>query len=97
MTAGIKATVQAEATKQQNLQLNETGGMLHTRNWGCTPTTHTLTACLFISNFQCFQMFMSLSLPSIVSIWEVRRLMQIPQTDTHPTHCLVFYKLSYYY
>jgi len=32
MTAGIKATVQAEATKQQNLQLNETGGMLHTRN-----------------------------------------------------------------
>jgi hypothetical protein len=32
MPAGEKATVQAEAAKQNNLQLNETGGMLHTRN-----------------------------------------------------------------
>jgi hypothetical protein len=32
MAAGKKATVQAEAAKQQNLQLNEAGGMLHTRN-----------------------------------------------------------------
>jgi len=23
--------------------------------------------------------------------------MQIPQTDTHPTHCLLLRKLSYYY
>jgi len=63
--------VQAEAAKQQNLQLNETGSMLHTRNWGWTPTTHILIACLFIYNFQCFQMFMSLSLPSIVDLWNV--------------------------
>jgi hypothetical protein len=87
--------VQAEAAKQQNLQLNETGGMLHTRNWGYTPTTHTLIACSFICNFQSFQMFMNLSFPSIVSIWEVKRLMQISHTDTHPTHCLC--GLSYYY
>lgn len=63
MAAGKKATVQAEAAKQQNLQLNEAGGMLHTRNWGCTPTTHTLITCLFIYNFQRFQMFTSLWLP----------------------------------
>jgi hypothetical protein len=46
MAAGKEATVQAKAAKQQNLQLKETGGMLHTRNRGCT-----LIVCLFITLF----------------------------------------------
>jgi hypothetical protein len=36
MAAGKEAAAQAKYAKQQNLQLKETGGMLHTRNSGCT-------------------------------------------------------------